>query len=114
MTDETKQQDAGQPGAQTVSVELQQRGTPPTSATATVAPAHPNHGHGLLSQIVLKFIDPSSLASLASTGVGLWMIVNQPDREITAWALIAAGGLLVPAIGIAKRLAGGTSGADPK
>ncbi len=88
---------------QKVSVELKRGGEDPARATATVSPAVPA---SLLAQVIVKFADPSSLASLASTAVGLWMIVNQPDREATAWFLIAAGGLLVPAVGIAKKVAG--------
>lgn len=104
-TDETNEPtEARDP--QTVSVELKRGGEDPARATATVSQAATSQPPGLLAQVIVKFIDPSSLASLASTAVGLWMIVNQPDREPTAWFLIGAGGLLVPAVGIAKKVAG--------
>lgn len=93
-----------EPQAGSVSVEVKQDGNPSATATAVVTPPNPpplSPGWTVLS----KFLDPSALASIGATAVGLWMLVYQADREATAWFLIGAGGLLVPAIGIAKKVA---------
>lgn len=108
MTDETNDTTSPESSAAgTVSVSLEQPGRPAATATVTPAASVPmGPGWTVLS----KFLEPSAIAAIAATAVGLWMMIKDPDREVTAWALIAAGGLLVPALGTIKRLTGGMVG----
>lgn len=98
--------DPAAPPANSVTVSVEAPGKPPASATATMTAAP---APGPVFGIVSAFLHPSALASMAATAVGLWLLVKQPDREATAWSLIAAGGLLVPVLGLVKRVAGGGS-----
>lgn len=110
MTDETNDTTLpAPPVVGTVSVSLEQTGRPATTATATATPAT-SVPMGPGWTVLSKFLEPSAIAAIAATAVGLWMMIKDPDREVTAWALIAAGGLLVPALGTIKRLTGGMVG----